>query len=73
MKNTSIIIAVICFMASISACSKCTSCSVYDSSGNAIFENKESCGNSDDLDRAEREARDESALLGGTYECIDKD
>lgn len=73
MKKPLIFLAAVYLIASVSACSKCTSCSVYDSAGNAIFENRESCGNSDDRERAEREARDESALLGGTYECVDQD
>jgi hypothetical protein len=56
-----------------SACKKCTKCSVFDSAGNTIYEDRESCGNKSDIEDAKTEARDESALLGGTFVCEDED
>jgi hypothetical protein len=53
------------------SCKKCIQCTVYDSNGNSLNDSLETCGNSSALDKARDAARDESLLLGGTYECTD--
>ncbi|MEX1188625.1 MAG: hypothetical protein WED33_05160 [Bacteroidia bacterium] len=55
----------------LNSCNKCTSCSVFDSAGNAIYEDRESCGNNSDIEKIQKRARDESSLLGGSYTCTD--
>ncbi len=57
----------------LNSCKKCTKCSVFDSAGNTIYEDRENCGNKADIEDAKASARDESALLGGSYVCVDSD
>jgi hypothetical protein len=73
MKKTILTLLAVAFIMSNSSCKKCTKCSVFDSAGNTIYEDRESCGNNSDIEDAKAEARDESALLGGTFICEDLD
>ncbi|MCB0819388.1 MAG: hypothetical protein KDC13_02105 [Bacteroidetes bacterium] len=58
---------------SVGSCKKCIECTVYDSNDNIIRDSVKTCGNSNALEKARKDARDESSLLGGTYECTDPD
>ncbi len=53
------------------SCRKCIQCTVFDSNGNALNDSLETCGNKSALDKARNAARDESLLLGGTFNCSD--
>jgi len=51
------------------SCKQCTTCEVYDGSGNVISPKTKTCGNANDVEIAKDRARDQAALISGTYVC----
>lgn len=72
MKKTLFFLTVL-LLVSAASCKKCIECTVYDSNDNIIRDSIKTCGNNNALEKARKDARDESSLLGGTYECADTD
>jgi hypothetical protein len=53
-----------------SACKKCQTCEVKDSQGNSL-EEKELCGNDEQLSNQKIQAQIKATNIGGTYLCVE--
>ena len=64
-------ILLLIFLSGFSACKKCQSCEVKDSQGNSL-EEKELCGNDEQLSNQKKQAVIKATNIGGTYLCVEK-
>jgi hypothetical protein len=71
MKKSVKILLSVAFIGYFSACKKCTTCQVKDSTGNVVYQPEETCGNDSQIEEAKDLNNTRAIIIGGTSSCID--